>query len=181
MNGPRVAVPAPGRGAAPPIAAPDGPSSSARARPTGAGAQGSTGRRWRWRIGIVLAVLVGAFASLLAVGLGSSLNYFQTVDQALAHRGTLGSSTVRLEGVVVPGSIRRTGSVVAFVIAGKVHRVAVENHGSPPQLFQPNIPVVVQGHFSRSVFLSNQVIVDHSAQYVEQHPDRIKAPNGTLR
>ena len=48
-------------------------------------------------------------------------------------------------------------------------------------LFQPNIPVVVVGHFSGSSFVSDQLIVDHSAQYVQQHPNRVKAPNGTTR
>jgi cytochrome c-type biogenesis protein CcmE len=126
-------------------------------------------------------VLVGAFAFLLVEGLGSSLNYFETVDQALAHKATLGSRTFRLEGVVVPGSVHRTPGGVRFEAAGTVGNVTVINHGNPPQLFQPNIPVVVVGHFSGSSFVSDQLIVDHSAQYVQQHPNRVKAPNGTTR
>jgi cytochrome c-type biogenesis protein CcmE len=135
-------------------------------------------RRRLWMVG---AVLVGAFAFLLVEGLGSSLNYFETVDQAIQHRATLGTQTLRLEGVVVPGSVRRTASGVDFVAAGSEHRVSVVNRGNPPQLFQPNIPVVVVGHFSGSTFVSDQVIVDHSSQYVQQHPGRVKAPNGTTR
>jgi cytochrome c-type biogenesis protein CcmE len=57
----------------------------------------------------------------------------------------------------------------------------VHNTGSPPQLFQPNVPVVVVGHFTGGTFVSNQIIVDHSAQYIEQHPGRVRAPNGTTR
>jgi cytochrome c-type biogenesis protein CcmE len=135
----------------------------------------------RWRLVAVGAVLVGAFAFLLVEGLGSSLNYFETVDQALQHKATLGTRTFRLEGVVVPGSVRRTQDGVDFVASGSAHQVSVVNHGNPPQLFQPNIPVVVVGHFSGSTFVSDQVIVDHSAQYVQQHPNRVKAPNGTTR
>ena len=37
-------------------------------------------RRNRWRLWGVAAVLVGAFSFLLVEGLGSSLNYFETVD-----------------------------------------------------------------------------------------------------
>jgi cytochrome c-type biogenesis protein CcmE len=139
------------------------------------------GRPRRGRLAVVALVLVGAFATLLVLGLGSSLNYFETVDQAVAHRAALGASTFRLEGVVLPGTVRRDGGVVAFTIAGTRHRVAVVNSGSPPQLFQPDIPVVVLGHFDHATFVSHQVIVDHSAQYVEQHPERVKAPNGTTR
>ncbi|HVA02895.1 MAG TPA: cytochrome c maturation protein CcmE [Acidimicrobiales bacterium] len=138
-------------------------------------------RRNRWRLWGVAAVLVGAFAFLLVEGLGSSLNYFETVDQALAHKATLGSQTFRLEGVVVPGTVHRIPGGVSFVAAGTEHKVDVVNHGNPPQLFQPDIPVVVVGHFAGTSFVSDQLIVDHSAQYVQAHPNRVKAPNGTTR
>jgi cytochrome c-type biogenesis protein CcmE len=136
----------------------------------------------RWRLGVVGAVLVGAFVFLLVEGLGSSLNYFETVDQALAHKTTLGSQTFRLEGVVEPGTVHRIAGGVAFVATGTgAHKVAVINHGNPPQLFQPDIPVVVVGHFAGSTFISDQLIVDHTAQYVQEHPNRVRAPNGTTR
>ncbi len=145
------------------------------------GPGGQRRRPRRWRLCVVGAVLVGAFAFLLVEGLGSSLNYFETVDQALAHKAMLGSQTFRLEGVVVPGTVRRIRGGVAFVAAGTVHRVDVVNHGNPPQLFQPDIPVVVVGHFSGSSFISDQLIVDHTAQYQQEYPNRVRAPNGTTR
>jgi len=132
--------------------------------------------RLSWRVLGVFALLIAAFIFLLVEGLGSSLNYFDTVDQAVAHRVSLGTSTFRLEGVVVPGTVHRLRDGVSFVAAGSRHRVSVVNHGNPPQLFQPDIPVVVVGHFSGATFVSNQLIVDHSAQYVQQHPARVKAP-----
>jgi cytochrome c-type biogenesis protein CcmE len=141
-------------------------------------------RRTRRRLFVVGAVLVAALVFLLVEGLGSSLDYFDTVDQALAHRATLGTSTFRLEGVVVPGSIRRTATGADFSVAEGTNSVTVENSGSPPQLFQPGIPVVVVGHFASStssVFVSNQIMVKHSADYIAQHPGRVKAPNGSAR
>ena len=150
--------------------------------PTAAGGDRRRGRRGsRLRLWVVGAILVGAFAFLLVEGLGSSLNYFETVDQAVAHKTMLGSQTFRLEGLVVPGTVHRIPGGVAFVAAGTVHRVDVVNHGNPPQLFQPDIPVVVVGHFAGSSFVSNQLIVDHTAQYVQEHPNRVRAPNGTSR
>jgi cytochrome c-type biogenesis protein CcmE len=127
---------------------------------------------------------VGALVFLLVEGLGSSLDYFDTVDQALAHRASLGTTTFRLEGVVVPGSIQRTEQGTDFVVAEGVDRVPVKNVGSPPELFQQNIPVVVVGHFAglgSRVFLSNQIMVKHSADYIAAHPQRVKAPNGSVR
>jgi len=151
----------------------DTPAPAPRARPRRAVS--------RWRLAAVGAVLVGAFVFLLVEGLGGSLNYFETVDQALAQKATLGTRTFRLEGVVVPGTVHRQHDGVRFVAAGTHHRVPVVNHGNPPQLFQPDVPVVVVGHFQGATFVSDQLIVDHSAQYIEQHPTRVRAPDGSVR
>ena len=134
----------------------------------------------RLRYVVVAVVLAGAVAFLVSK-LGGSLNYFDTVDQAFAHKAALGDQTFRLEGLVVPGTVHRTAGGVDFVAAGTTHRVEVLNTGSPPQLFQPDIPVVVVGHFAGDSFVSNQIIVDHSATYIEQHPGRVRAPNGSVR
>jgi cytochrome c-type biogenesis protein CcmE len=135
----------------------------------------------RWRLVAVGIVLAGAFVVLLVKGLGGSLDYFETVDQAIAHKTTLGERTFRLEGLVVPGTVVQSGSTVRFVAAGTAHTIAVVNHGNPPQLFQPNVPVVVVGHFSGDTFVSDQIIVDHTAQYQQQHPNRVRAPDGSSR
>jgi cytochrome c-type biogenesis protein CcmE len=132
----------------------------------------------------VFVVLAGAVVFLLVEGLGSSLDYFDTVNQAFAHRATLGTTTFRLEGTVVPGSIRPTATGTDFAVAEGPHVVHVTNTGSPPQLFQANIPVVVEGHFTSTTstrFVSDSILVKHSADYIEQHPTRVKAPNGSVR
>jgi cytochrome c-type biogenesis protein CcmE len=145
------------------------------------GRRSRSSRASRVRLAVVGIVLAGAFVALLVKGLGGSLDYFETVDQAVAHKTMLGGQTFRLEGLVVAGTVHRSGSTVQFVAAGTIHRIAVVNYGSPPQLFQPDVPVVVVGHFSGAVFISNQIIVDHSAQYIEEFPSRVRAPNGTTR
>jgi cytochrome c-type biogenesis protein CcmE len=144
------------------------------ARPARAGGS----RRRLIAVGVVLAA---AFALLLVKGLGGSLDYFDTVDQAVAQKAALGTRTLRLEGLVVPGTVHQNGSTVRFVAAGKLHRVQVVNHGDPPELFQPDVPVVVVGHFAGSQFVSDQILVAHGAQYREEHPDRVKAPDGSSR
>jgi cytochrome c-type biogenesis protein CcmE len=138
--------------------------------------------RHRLRLFVVGAVLVGAVVFLLAEGLSNSLDYFDTVNQALTQKATLGTSNFRLEGTVVPGSIRNTAVGTDFTVSGGGHAVPVENTGSPPELFQPGIPVVAVGHFASAgstVFLSNQILVKHSASYIAQHPARVRASNGS--
>jgi cytochrome c-type biogenesis protein CcmE len=141
-------------------------------------------RRGRLRLVWVFALLAGAIVYLLVEGLGSSLDYFDTVGQAAAHRAKIGTSVIRLEGVVVPGTVRRTATGATFEVEGSGHSVVVHNTGSPPQLFQPDIPVVVVGHFTSAtsdLFVSNQIMVKHSATYIAEHPTRVRAPNGTER
>ncbi len=141
--------------------------------------------RSRWRSMGVLAVLVIAVIALLSQGILHSLNYFETVDQALAHRAKIGTEVIRLEGVVKPGSIERTSKGASFVLSGTEDRqVFVDAHGSPPQLFQADIPVVVVGHFTSATSLDfdgSQIMVKHTATYIAAHPGRVKAPNGTSR
>ncbi|HEY5121112.1 MAG TPA: cytochrome c maturation protein CcmE [Acidimicrobiales bacterium] len=133
----------------------------------------------------VIGVLVIVVIVLLSQGLLKSLNYFETVDQALGQRATLGTKVIRLEGVVEPGTVARTNSGASFTITGSGnHRVFVTAQGSPPQLFQVNIPVVVVGHFVSSTSLQfdgTQIMVKHSSSYIAAHPNRVKAPNGTSR
>ena len=141
-------------------------------------------RRTSRRVLVVFALLIIAFVFLLVEGLGSSLNYFDTVDQAFAHRATLGTTTFRLEGTVDAGTIRSTATGTDFAIGQGVHVVQVTNTGSPPALFKPNIPVVVEGHFTSPTsthFVSDSILVKHSATYIEQNPSRVRAKNGTVR
>jgi cytochrome c-type biogenesis protein CcmE len=134
---------------------------------------------------IVCALLAAAIALVLYKGLLSSLNYFDTVDQALAHRAQIGTSSIRLEGLVVPGSVHTTSSGVSFALSGGDGRsVEVANVGSPPELFEANIPIVAVGSFASAtsdVFDSNQLLVKHTASYVAAHPNRVRAPNGSTR
>ena len=141
-------------------------------------------RRRTRRLWIVFGLLAAAFVFLLVEGLGSSLDYFDTVSQADAQRATLGTSTFRLEGMVVSGSIHSTRVGTDFLIGDGSKVVRVDNTGSPPQLFQANIPVVVVGHFasaSSDEFVSNQILVKHSASYIAKYPGRVRAKNGTVR
>ena len=133
----------------------------------------------------VLVVLVLAILALLSQGLLHSLNYFDTVDQVFASRAKIGTTTIRLEGVVKPHTITRTSKGASFWMTGTGTRaVFVISRGTPPQLFQADIPVVVEGHFTTShstTFDGTQILVKHTATYIAQHPKRVKAPNGSVR
>jgi cytochrome c-type biogenesis protein CcmE len=133
----------------------------------------------------VLVVLAIAILALLSQGLLHSLNYFDTVDQVFANRAKIGTTTIRLEGVVKPHSITRTSKGASFWITGSgTHEFYVTSRGTPPQLFQPDIPVVVEGHFATdrsTTFDGTQILVKHTSTYIAKYPNRVKAPNGSVR
>jgi cytochrome c-type biogenesis protein CcmE len=135
-------------------------------------------RRTSRRVVAVFVLVGAALVFLLLEGLGSSLNYFDTVSQAFAHRQQLGTTTFRLEGTVVPGTIRSTTTGSNFEICQGHDVVHVANTGSPPQLFKATIPVVVVGHFTSVTstdFESNSILVKHSATYSDAHRGRLAA------
>jgi cytochrome c-type biogenesis protein CcmE len=137
-------------------------------------------RKRKVRLLVAGAVLVGAFGYLLVEGLTNSLNYFETVNQAIAMRATLGTQTFRLEGLVVPGTIHPTSTGVNFTVESSGVKEPVVETGQPPQLFQPDIPVVLVGHFAGPFFASDQILVDHTSQYIAEYPSRVTAPNGSI-
>jgi cytochrome c-type biogenesis protein CcmE len=143
--------------------------------------------RQRRRLGVVGVVIVAAIGFLVFKGLTSAIVFFKTANEAVAQRATLGDTVFQLEGTVVPGTVRtlRDSSEVTVAFTGESNgvKVAVTNTGSPPQLFQAGIPVIVVGHFigSTNRFASDQILVKHSNSYIAAHPNRVKALNGSTR
>jgi cytochrome c-type biogenesis protein CcmE len=139
-------------------------------------------QRPRLRLAVVGVVILGAVGFLLVKGLGSSLDYFKTVNEATAQKAQLGTETFRLEGVVEPGTVARTDTGASFDVQQGANHFHVINVGTPPQLFKATLPVIVVGHFasaSSSTFLSNQIMVKHTSSYIAAHPNRVRAGNGT--
>jgi cytochrome c-type biogenesis protein CcmE len=125
-------------------------------------------------------VVLGAIGFLAFQGLTNATEYFQTTRQAVAHRASLGTKPFRIEGTV-ENNVRRSGQDILFTIYGPGQAVAVMSSGSPPQLFKPGIPVVLEGHWQGDTYMSDLIMVKHTASYTEAHPDRVKAqlPTGS--
>ena len=138
-------------------------------------------KRHTVRYVVVGLVLLCALVFLLVKGLGSALDFYLPADQAIAQKATLGDRTFNVEGVVAPGSIHSTPSGVNFVVTSGADRLVVHNTSSPPELFQADIPVIAVGHFQGDLFVSDQILVKHTATYIAQYPSRVTAPNGTKR
>jgi cytochrome c-type biogenesis protein CcmE len=124
-----------------------------------------------WIVGAVIAVAIGV---LVFQGLGSATTYFYRVDEAVARRDELGERRIRLEGLV-QAEPRSGPDGTEFVIEGESgETVQVVHEGDPPELFQPGIPVVLEGHFDgERHFSSDRIMVRHSEEYKAENPDRL--------
>ncbi|MEN3313936.1 MAG: cytochrome c-type biosis protein CcmE [Acidimicrobiaceae bacterium] len=127
-------------------------------------------RRRLWLAG---SIVLAALGFLVFQGLGNATVYFRTADEAVAQRSTLGTRRFRLEGTVVSGSVAETHGDVAFRVANNGVEVAVLHRGDPPEMFKPDIPVVLEGHFQGDTFASDRIMVKHSETYVADHPERV--------
>lgn len=132
-------------------------------------------RRWlaSRRRQLVAAVVVAVAVGFVAFqGLTNATEYFKTADQAVAQRASLGARAFRIEGTVAPGVTHTVAGTEFDIVAAGVS-VHVVDSAQPSQLFKPGIPVVLDGHWQGSYYAADQVMVKHSANYVEAHPDRL--------
>jgi cytochrome c-type biogenesis protein CcmE len=131
-------------------------------------------RRSPWVYGALVAVLVG-LGVVVYQGLTSASLYFYNADEAVEQQADLGDKRFRLQGTVLGDSIEATDDGVDFTVAFNGVSVDVHHAGDPPELFQPGIPVVLEGRWAPGgdVFASDTIRVKHSEQYEADNGDRL--------
>ena len=136
-------------------------------------ASDSMRRRTRFFMVGAFAVAAVAFAVIAGSGISENLVYYWTPSDLRAAGDKAYGASIRLGGMVVPGSIRnQTGvSGLEFDVKDATHVIRVKSDGVPPQMFRENIGVVVEGTMTRGgYFKSNRLMVSHSNEY--QAPDK---------
>src|SRR5919197_2539715 len=114
---------------------------------------------------------------LLSDQIGENLVYYWSPSEVLSHGEKAYGPTIRLGGVVRPGSIQWDPSAprLAFDVADN-HKpdapfVPVVSADIPPQMFRHGIGVIVEGTYDRSgTFAATRVMVNHSNEYRAPHP-----------
>lgn len=95
-------------------------------------------------VGLILACL----GVLVYSGVRSAAVYYVTVSELRARGKDAYGIPVRVAGNVVPGSIRREGSQVSFMLSEGDARLPVTYRGVVTDLFRDGAPVVVEGTWS---------------------------------
>jgi cytochrome c-type biogenesis protein CcmE len=126
-------------------------------------------RRGRYVVAVGGCVAAVVAIVVLAVVLSDNVVYFKTASEAVADRGDLGTDRFRLAGAVVPGTIEQTRDGVRFEVSDGDTTVAVDHTGDPPDLFEADAPVVVEGHWrstrAGAPFESDRIMIRHGSEY----------------
>jgi cytochrome c-type biogenesis protein CcmE len=140
-------------------------SNTAPAAPTAT--QISRKRTRLFMLGAFLVALI-AFAVIAVSGINQNLIYYWTPADLHKAGDKAYGATIRLGGMVAPGSIKsQTGtSAVEFDVKDASDIVHVKSSGAPPQMFRENIGVVVEGTMVRpGYFKSDRLMVSHNNEY----------------
>ncbi len=141
-------------------------------------------KRWKgWKGLVGGAVIGGALFYLLLGGIGDNLVYFLSPSELLAKGDAAVGTPIRLMGTVVPGSVEWNAEdlELRFRITDGTTTLKVESQGSPPQMFQDGIDVIVEGALGEDgLFSAHTVMVKHSNEYAppeegEGAPDRYRS------
>src|SRR5215212_4075060 len=124
-------------------------------------------RKTRWFMLGAFVVAGIAFAVIAASGINQNLIYYWTPSDLQNAGGKAYGATIRLGGMVTPGSIKKLGgSAVEFDVHDATRNVHVKTATVPPQMFRENIGVVVEGTMVRGgYFQSNRLMVSHNNEY----------------
>lgn len=117
---------------------------------------------------VALLVAGGALAGLAWGNLGENLVYYWSPSELVARKDAALGVTVRLGGMVVPGSfdLTKCNPGCTFVVTDGKSEVTVQSEGMPPQMFREGQGVVVEGTTDKTgVFHTDRIMVKHSNEY----------------
>jgi cytochrome c-type biogenesis protein CcmE len=120
--------------------------------------------------GVVAAAIIGA--SFLAINENSV--YFFTPKEAMDKAGTLQNQTIKVGGMVLPGSeVWKPETLdLQFTLTDlKGAEIRVQHKGTPPDMFKEGSGVVVEGRINGpgNEIISRNLMVKHSEEYKKPH------------
>jgi cytochrome c-type biogenesis protein CcmE len=125
-------------------------------------------KRQRLLLVVVALVLVGGATGLVMLALSDSVAFFVTPSDIAADKVDV-DRRFRLGGLVVPGSVERSGEDgnVSFALTDQVNQVQVRYRGLLPDLFREGQGIVAQGHLAGDgVFIASEVLAKHDENYM---------------
>jgi cytochrome c-type biogenesis protein CcmE len=119
--------------------------------------------------GALGVVVLAAAGLMIARALQTSLVYFVLPSEYARDAASFDGRRIRLAGLVEPGSVSFDDAQLqlTFNVTDSIKTYPVTYKGAPPDLFQENGGVVIEGQFHEGVFVGDNLLVKHSNDY---HP-----------
>src|SRR2546422_9348829 len=122
--------------------------------------------------GAILVILI-SLGFLAYTGVQESKSYYVTIKELRGMGDSVFSKRLRVAGNVQPGSIKRTGTRVEFVLIEQDQSLSVVYSGTeaPPDTFKDNSQALAEGSFGRDgVFHAKQLQAKCASKYAPQQP-----------
>jgi cytochrome c-type biogenesis protein CcmE len=136
------------------------------------------------RFGAVIAVIVVSLAYLAYTGVQDSKSYYVTIKELNGMGSDAYSKRLRVAGNVEPGSIKRQGTHLEFLLAeeGKTIPVVYTGSEAPPDTFKDNAQALAEGKYGRDgVFHASNIQAKCASKYAPKQPGQagMTPANGT--
>src|SRR5579864_7669733 len=125
------------------------------------------------KFGGAIAVIIIALGYLAYTGVQESKSYYVTIKELRGMGDTAHTKRLRVAGNVQPGSIKRNGTKVEFILVENDQMLNVSYSGTepPPDTFKDNSQALADGSFGRDgVFPAKQLQAKCASKYAPQQP-----------
>lgn len=120
------------------------------------------------RFGSAISIIVVALAYLAYTGVEQSKSYYVTIQELRTMDDARHTKRLRVAGDVQPGSIKRKGTQVEFVLVeqGQTLPVIYKGTEAPPDTFKDDSQALVEGRFDRDgVFRAHHLQAKCASKY----------------
>jgi cytochrome c-type biogenesis protein CcmE len=120
------------------------------------------------RFGAAISIIVLSLGYLAYTGVQESKSYYVTINELKQMDDSRYTKRLRVAGNVQPGSIKRQGTRVEFVLLEENHTLPVVYKGTeaPPDTFKDDSQALVEGHLDREgVFRANHLQAKCASKY----------------
>jgi len=135
------------------------------------------GRRYL-RFGAVIVVIIVALGYLAYTGVQDSKSYYVTIKELNGMGNGAYSKRLRVAGNVQPGSIKRQGTHLEFLLMEQDRTLPVVYSGSeaPPDTFKDNAQALAEGKYGRDgVFHATNIQAKCASKYAPKQPGQPSA------
>jgi len=126
------------------------------------------------KFGSAMVVILLALGYLAYTGVQESKSYYVTIKELHGMGDSAYTKRLRVAGNVQPGSIKRSGINMSFVLVenDQVLNVLYTGTEPPPDTFKDNAQALAEGSFNRDgVFQAKQIQAKCASKYAPQQPN----------